>query len=132
MLKYFLILLVFAPVILNCQQVVNGDTIKNMEVTTNREAQYPEGQTALFQYIYQNIKWPDYHDKVFNQNLSISFDVMPDSSLTNFKILKSVDSEIDNAVLNVFKTIKFAPMIQMGNIVKSNQFMDIPIRKRFE
>ena len=132
MIKFILALSLIFPLIIHCQTVVNGDTIQNMEVTTDQEAHYPDGDMAMYQYVYQNIVWPDYHEKVFNQSLSLSFDVLPDSSLTNFVVLGSVDQKIDEAVINVMKTLKFAPYIQLGTKTKSNQMVNIPIRKRFE
>ena len=131
-MKKIIFIILFLPLAVAAQQVVNGDTIKNMEVTTDQESHYPDGDMALYQFIYQNIKWPDYTDQVFNSKLTISFDVLPDSSLCNFKILKSVDSRIDQAVIEIMKTIRFAPYIQLGNPAKSNQMINIPVRKRFE
>jgi protein TonB len=105
---------------------------QNMIVTVDQEAHYPGGEMAMFQYIYQNIKWPAITGKVFDETMMVSFNVLTDSTTADIEVMSGVEPSIDEAVVDVLKKMKFAPSVQLGTPVKMNLMMNIPIRKRFE
>lgn len=103
----------------------------NQQVQVNQEAQFPGGDQALVQYIYQNIKWPDAtKGNVIIDEMTITLDVLPDSSAINVVALKKVGFGIDEAVVNLIKKAKFVPSIQNNTAVKMNIMFNIPIQVR--
>ncbi|MFH2141650.1 MAG: energy transducer TonB [Bacteroidota bacterium] len=105
---------------------------QNMAVTVDQEAHFPEGEMAMYQYIYQNIKWPALTAKVFDETMMLSFNVLTDSTTADIEIMSGVEPSIDKAVIDVLKKMKFAPSVQLGTPIKMNLMINIPIRKRFE
>lgn len=103
----------------------------NQEVKINQEAQFPGGDQALVQYIYQNIKWPEAtKGNLIMDEMNISLDVLPDSNSTNIVVLKKVGFGIDEEVIRLIKKSKFIPSIQNGTAVKMNLMFVIPIQIR--
>ena len=103
----------------------------NQEVKINQEAQFPGGDQALVQYIYQNIKWPEAtKGNLIMDEMNISLDVLPDSNSTNVVVLKKVGFGIDEEVVRLIKKSKFIPSIQNGTPVKMNLMIVIPIQVR--
>jgi hypothetical protein len=124
MKKYFTVFIFIATSLSAFSQV-------NQQVQINQEAQFPGGDQALIQYIYQNIKWPDEtKGKVVIDEMTISLDVLPDSSVTNVLALKKVGFGIDQVVLDLIKKAKFIPSIQNNTAVKINIMVIIPIQVR--
>ncbi|MFH2094972.1 MAG: hypothetical protein ABIJ16_04660 [Bacteroidota bacterium] len=132
--KYILLTalaVIFSAVLLAQNNSTYNDD-QNMIVTVDQEAHYPEGEMAMFQYIYQHIKWPDLHDRVVDETMMVSFNVLVDSTLADIEVMSGIDPLIDQAVVRVLKGMKFAPSVQLGTAVKMNLMMNIPIRHRFE
>ncbi|NCO56285.1 MAG: hypothetical protein COS14_11555 [Bacteroidetes bacterium CG02_land_8_20_14_3_00_31_25] len=103
----------------------------NQLVKIEQEAQFPGGDQALVQYIYQNIKWPEAtKGKLIMDEMNISFDVLPDSTSINVIALKKVGYGIDEAVIDLIKQAKFIPSIQNGTAVKMNIMFVLPIQVR--
>ena len=103
----------------------------NQTVKVNQEAQFPGGDLALVEYIYQNIKWPDAtKGKVVIDEMTVTLDVLPDSSAINVVALKKVGFGIDEAVVDLIKKAKFVPSIQNNTAVKMNIMFNIPIQVR--
>ncbi|MFH1004836.1 MAG: energy transducer TonB [Bacteroidota bacterium] len=102
---------------------------QNMQVTTNQEPFYPSGEQSLYTYIMYNVKYSEEAKKNFIEgNVTLSFDVVPDSSVTNIKIISDVGYGVGEEVKNLVQKLKFAPAIQMGIKVRMNLMMDFPIR----
>jgi protein TonB len=103
----------------------------NQQVVVNQEAQFPGGDQAMVQYIYQNIKWPEAtKGNLIMDDITISLDVLPDSTITNIVLLKKVGFGIDEVVLDLLKKIKFIPSVQNGTAVKMNIMIGVPIQVR--
>jgi TonB family protein len=101
---------------------------QNMQVTT-QDAFYPKGDQALYTYIMYNVKYPEESIKKYIEGtVELSFDVMPDSTVKNAKIISDVGYGVGDAVKNLLETLKFAPAIQMGMKVKMNMIMDFPVK----
>src|SRR3954465_13952835 len=93
---------------------------QNIQVTT-QDAFYPKGDQALYTYIMYNVKYPEESIKKYVEgNVELSFDVMPDSTIKNTKILSDVGYGVGDAVKKLVETLKFAPAIMMGTKVKTN------------
>ena len=109
----------------------SGFSQVNQQVTVNQEAQFPGGDQALVQYIYQNIKWPEAtKGQLIMDEITLSLDVLPDSSAINYVLLKKVGFGIDEIVIDLIRKVKFIPSIQNGTAVKMNLMFSIPIQVR--
>jgi len=103
----------------------------NMKVVEQQEAHYPKGDQAFYQYVYSHLAFPQcVQGKTINDVVTISFDVMPDSSLTNFVIMKDVECNIGQIIVDILRPLKFAPSIQNGIKVKENLMFNFPIQIR--
>lgn len=101
---------------------------QNMTVTT-REAFYPKGEQALYTYIMYNVTYSEESKKKYvDGSVTLSFDVMPDSSVANVKIISDVGYEVGDAVKKQVEKLKFSPASMMGVKVKSNLIMDFPVK----
>ncbi|MBI5542092.1 MAG: energy transducer TonB [Bacteroidia bacterium] len=124
-MKKFLVLITFLGI------AYTGFSQINQQVVVNQEAQFPGGDQALVQYIYQNIKWPDAtKGNLIMDEMTISLDVLPDSSIANVVVLKKVGFGIDEVVVDMIKKKKFIPSIQNGVAVKMNVMLGVPIQVR--
>jgi len=107
------------------------DDPQNMDVVVDQEAHYPAGDKGLVELIYEKMKYPaETKGKAIEGSLMLSFDVMPDSTLTNFAVLQSVGYGVDEEVIRIMKEIKYAPSIQNGTKLRMNVIATIPIRFR--
>ncbi len=101
---------------------------QNMQVTM-QDAFYPKGDQALYTYVMYNVKYPEESIKKYAEgNVELSFDVMPDSTVKNARVISDVGYGVGNAVKKLVETLKFAPAIQMGMKVKMNLIMDFPVK----
>ncbi len=101
---------------------------QNMTVTT-QDAFYPKGEQALYTYVMMNTKYPEESIKKYvTGNVSLSFDVMADSTVSNVKIISDVGYGVGEEVKKLLEKLKFAPAIMMGVKVKSNLIMDFPVK----
>jgi len=105
----------------------------NFRVVTEQDAHYPAGEQMLFQYISEHIVYPQSAiGQVVDGSVMLSFDVLPDSTLTSFLVLSGINLEINNAVVSVLKEIKFAPALQSFFAVKQNVMITVPLRAKPE
>jgi hypothetical protein len=101
---------------------------QNMTVTT-QDAFYPKGEQALFTYVMYNTKYSEESKKKYVEgNISLSFDVLADSTVSNVKILGDLGDGVGDAVKNLVEKLKFAPATMMGVKVKSTVMMDFPVK----
>jgi TonB family protein len=101
---------------------------QNMQVTT-QDAFYPKGEQALYTYIMYNTNYSQEAIKNYvTGNVELSFDVMPDSTVKNVKIIDDVGYGVGDAVKKMVEQLKFAPAIQMGMRVRMNLIMDFPVK----
>lgn len=92
-------------------------------VIINRNAQFPGGKEALYDYLNRNIRSID---KV-KGNVVTTFIVEKDGSLTDIKISKGLSKEADEEAIRVLKASpKWLPMILYNN-VPSRQGYTLPI-----
>ena len=58
----------------------------------------------------------------------VSFDVMPDSSLTNLAVLSGINKGIDEEILQLVKNLKYVPGIENGTVTKMNVILTVNVR----
>ena len=79
---------------------------------------FPGGQVALLQYLKENVQWPDTESCVQGRVI-VSFIVETDGSLSDIKVVKSLDHLFDNEALRVVKSMpKWIPGTQNGQTVR--------------
>ena len=101
---------------------------QNMTVTS-QDAFYPKGDQALYTYIMMNTKYSEEAKKNYvSGDIELSFDVMPDSSLANVKVIHDLGYGVGDEVKKMVEKLKFAPAIMMGVKVRTNVMMDFPVK----
>jgi len=101
----------------------------NFKIDYNQEAHYPQGEESFYAYIYKNMR---YSEEAKNNNIDavvlISFDVMIDSTITGFVVLSSPGYGIDEELIRILKSLKYAPAVVNGQLIKQNVMLNIPVR----
>lgn len=101
---------------------------QNMTVT-QQDAFYPQGEQALYNYVMTHVRYSEEAKKNYlSGTVSLSFDVMPDSSVANVKIINDPGYGVGKEVKNLLEKLKFAPAVMMGVKVKSSLMMDFPVK----
>ncbi len=131
-MKKIVFLSIISLLILTFQANAQSNDPQNMQVTVNQEPYYPAGDVALYQLIYSKLIYPEKpKGTLINGNVILYFDVLPDSSLSNIVVMQGIDDYIDNQIVNIFQTLKFAPSIQNHTPVKMNVMYTVQITKRY-
>ncbi|MFA6924254.1 MAG: energy transducer TonB [Bacteroidales bacterium] len=113
----------------NIKSSKNNEYNQNMNVELQKEPMYPQGEKALYEYFYYNIKYSDEAKaKKINGEVIVSFDVAIDSTLKNIQIFKRVGFGIDEEIIRLLKPLKYAPAIQNDVPVKMNVVITVPVR----
>jgi outer membrane biosynthesis protein TonB len=96
---------------------------------TQQDAFYPKGEQALYNYVMMNVKYSEDAKKNYLSGVvSLSFDIMPDSSVTNAKIINDPGYGVGEEVRKIVEKLKFASAEMMGVKVKSTLIMDFPVK----
>jgi protein TonB len=135
-MKYILLL----PFTLICFSVIAHPKTKNIPpehraIATEQQAltppEFPGGQAALYSYIMNNLKWPKQKAGDTLQEVMVTFFVEKDGSLTNFKIVKSLNPQFDADVIRLLiGSPKWIPAKRGNQPIKSKY--DFPIRYHSE
>ena len=92
------------------QQVVEEVTVKEEETkvfdVVEEMPQFPGGPNALFEYLSKNIKYPVVAEENGVQGrVIVTFVVERDGSITDVKVVKSVDPSLDKEAQRVVKSM---------------------------
>jgi TonB family protein len=91
---------------------------------------YPGGPEKMFEFIADNLRWPEDDGSCIQGRVIISFIVEKDGSLTDVKVEKGVDPSFDKEAVRVVKTMpKWEPGMWRGKPTRVKYC--IPIRFRF-
>lgn len=102
---------------------------QNIKVVTNTEPSFPKGDNALFTYVYMNLKYSEESKKKYIEGeVTLSFDVKPDSTVTNAFVISGVGYGVDEEVKRLIQTLKFSPGVQNGMVIKMNTMYTFPIK----
>ena len=82
--------------------------------------EFPGGMKELMTYLKDNIKYPKAaQDKKVQGRVIVQFVVEKDGTLTEFKVMRSVDPDLDNEALRVLSEMpKWKPGMQKGQAVR--------------
>lgn len=109
--------------------VVIAQDKQNIKVVANAEPTYPKGDNALYTYVYMNLKYSDESIKKYIEGeVTISFDVKSDSTVTNAMIISGVGYGVDEEVKKIILTLKFSPGMQNGMAIKMNTTYTFPVK----
>lgn len=101
----------------------------NFTVVQQRQAHYPQGDTAFQNYFNKNLK---YNQQAFEKRLygsvMVSFNVLADSTLSDVTVLSGVGYGVDEEVVALITPMKFVPAIANGTTVKSNMIVSVTIK----
>ncbi len=102
---------------------------QNIKVVTNAEPSYPKGDGELYTYVLYNIKYSDESKKKYIEGeVTLSFDVKTDSTVTNVLIISGVGYGVDEEVKKLIQSLKFSPGMQNGVPIKMNTMYSFPIK----
>ena len=132
-----LLVIVIAPASANAQDK-RGKTTQTRKDTATDDKVYEVceqmpifegGDAALLKYLRENLKYPDKtKDRGVQGRLVIGFIVEKDGSLTDVKVLRPVDIDLDAEVLRLVKGMpKWIPGRQNGKRVRVRYLLPIHI-----
>ena len=102
---------------------------QNIKVVTNTEPSYPKGDNELYSYVLYNVKYSDESKKKYIEGeVTLSFDVKTDSTVTNVLIISGVGYGVDEEVKKLIQTLKFSPGVQNGVPIKMNTMYSFPVK----
>ncbi len=102
---------------------------QNMHVNYTREAEYPGGMMKLVSDIWSLMEFTqEAVDAKVDGEIMVSFDVLPDSTVSGIYIISGLGYGIDEEFKRVLSELKFIPALAETNPVKMNMMLNIPIR----
>ena len=102
---------------------------QNIQVVTNSEPSYPKGDNELYTYVMYNVKYSDEAKKKYIEGeVTLSFDVKTDSTVTNISVISGVGYGVNEAVKNLVQKLKFSPGKQNGVAIKMNTMYTFPVK----
>ena len=132
-----LLVIVIAPVRANAQDKKGKTTQMRKDTATDDKIYevceqmpiFEGGDAALLKYLRENLKYPDNtKDRGVQGRLVIGFIVEKDGSLTDVKVLRPVDIDLDAEVLRLVKGMpKWIPGRQNGKRVRVRYLLPIHI-----
>lgn len=130
MKKFTTIIIVMLSLVINKVNAQNSTADpQNMAVLTSQEPFFPKGDTELFKYVLNAVKYSDEAKQKFIEGqVTLSFDVSADSTINNIGVISGVCCGINEEVTRVVKELKFAPAIQNGVKMRMNMMMDFPVK----
>ena len=93
---------------------------------------FPGGQSALFDFMAKNIKYPEVaEDNGIQGRVLVTFIVKKDGSLSDVRVAKSVDPSLDKEAVRLVKSMpKWNPGIHRGRYV--NVKFTVPVTFRLQ
>ena len=132
-----LLVIVIAPARANAQDKREKTTQTHKDTTTDDKIYevceqmpiFEGGDAALLKYLRENLKYPDNtKDRGVQGRLVIGFIVEKDGSLTDVKVLRPVDIDLDAEVLRLVKGMpKWIPGRHNGQRVRVRYLLPIHI-----
>ena len=120
--------------VLKAKEVVVDEKPKEEETkvfdVVEQMPQFPGGPNALFEYLSKNIKYPAVAEENGIQGRVVAtFVVERDGSITDVKVIKSVDPSLDKEAIRVLKSMpKWIPGKQNGSAVRVKYTVPVTFR----
>ncbi|MCB9230845.1 MAG: energy transducer TonB [Bacteroidia bacterium] len=101
-------------------------TGKNFKVVTERNAEYPGGNEAMYMFFYKNMEFPKAaRENNITGKVNVSFQVEPDSSTSNVSAMNDLGHGTAEEAVRLVKLLKFAPAIQNGKAIRQNMMVTV-------
>ncbi len=120
-MKKIVLLLMFASAFVFCVTAQEKAEVQEEPFQVVDEMpEYPGGQDSLFSFIAKNVEYPvAAQDKEVEGKVYIGFVVDETGTVTNAKVLKGVDPDLDKEALRVINLLgKWTPGKEKGKAVK--------------
>lgn len=102
--------------------------LQSAQPLNNQEPFYPKGEVALERYVNSQIRFsPESKTKGVKGEVVISFDVRPDSTITNAMIISGPGFGIEEEVKRIVEGLKFAPALHNGQTIRMNIMHTFPV-----
>jgi hypothetical protein len=123
-------LTILLPILLlSINLFAQDNTGQNMKVETTREATYPDGDNALYTYLFKNIKYTEEAKANKAQgDIMVSFIVETDSSITSMKVISDVGYGCGDGLKEVLGKMKYIPALVNGVPMRSKVIITVPVR----
>lgn len=124
-MKTFIVLLL---ILFSFASNAQDNSGQNMKVETT-DAHYPEGDQALTNYLFYNMKFSEEAkaNKV-QGDMMVSFFVEADSSLTNIKVITDLGYGCSDNMKALLEKVKYAPALVNGTPMRSKVIITVPVR----
>lgn len=112
---------VVAPVSPEAKEAPANSTAKEeVFMVAEQMPEYPGGMKEMLKFLQENVKYPENAMKNNVQGrVIVQFVVEKDGTPTEFKVLRSVDPDLDAEALRVMKAMpKWKPGMQKGQVVR--------------
>ena len=99
-------------------------------LSADERPQYPGGDAAILQFIAQNLKYPvSAMEQGVQGRVVVDFVVEKDGSMSDVRVVRSVDSALDKEAVRVVKALsKFTPGTKNGQPVRARYTLPITFR----
>lgn len=102
---------------------------QNMHVATDAEPTFPNGDGQLYQHVLFNLNYSEESKKKYIEGeVTLSFDVKADSTVSNIVVISGVGYGVDDEVKKLIHKLKFIPAVQNGFAVKMNTMYSFPVK----
>jgi len=114
-------------VVIDDNKTVDTTSANHIYVSVQKEPQFPGGINKFFQYILQNIRYPEEARKNgIEGRVFITLVVEKDGSLSNIHVVRGISKELDAEAVRVLKSCpKWNPGIQNEHPVRVEYTMPI-------
>ena len=104
----------------NAQKTVVAEKNQQVFDVVEQMPEYPGGMQALFEYLSQNVKYPEDAEKQKVEGRVIAtFVVETDGSISNVEVVKPAFPSLDAEAVRVLSGMpKWAPGMQSGKVVR--------------
>lgn len=102
---------------------------QNKQVVTDTEPSFPKGDNELYQYVLYNLNYSEESKKKYIEGeVTLSFDVKADSTVSNMVLISGLGYGIDDEVKKLIGKLKFIPGVQNGFPIKMNTMYSFPVK----
>lgn len=128
-IQFALLLTFFLPLGLLAQQPIEDGTHRNYKVVTERSAEFPGGNEALYKQLFQSMEYPEEAktNKV-EGDVMVSFMVEADSTTSDVRALSKLGHGTSEEAVRLIKTLKFAPALQAGKPIRQQMMVPVLFR----
>ena len=101
----------------------------NFQVVQQQKAHYQGGDVALQEYFNIHLNYPqEALDKRVYGEVMLSYDVLPDSTVSDVVVLSGVGYGVDEEIARMIRSMKFVPAVSNGVVIRSTMIISINVK----